>query len=147
VSPGQAQRTVVLVMRALVVAFAFSGVLFLVAPDGVIGTVDDVGDAIGGFSDGPASEQKLWVALSFAYMVVITGIAAVVSTDVVRYRPLILVLAAGKIASSVPALGFYLFHRDDFMYLVTFLVDGTLVFVALGCWVLAGRVARPVVTA
>jgi len=147
VSPGQAQRTVVLVMRALVVAFAFSGVLFLVAPDGLIGTVDDVGDAIGGFSDRPASEQKLWVALSFAYMVVITGIAAVVSTDVVRYRPLILVLAAGKIASSVPALGFYLFHRDDFMYLVTFLVDGTLVFVALGCWVLAGRVARPVVTA
>ena len=112
-----------------------------------IGTLDDVGDAIGGFSDGPASEQKLWVALSFAYMVVITGIAAVVSTDVVRYRPLILVLAAGKIASSVPALAFFVFHSDDFMYLVTFLVDGSLVLVALWCWVLAGRVARPAVAA
>ena len=146
-SPGQAERTVVLVMRALVVGFAFSGILFLVVPDSVIGTLDDVGDAIGGFSDGPASEQKLWVALSFAYMVVITGIAAVVSTDVARYRPLILVLVAGKIASSVPALGFFLFHRDDFMYLVTFLVDGTLVGVTLACWVLAGRVQRPAVAA
>ncbi len=146
-SPGQAERTVVLVMRALAVAFAFSGVLFLVAPDGVIGALDEVGGAIGGFADGPASEQKLWVALSFAYMVVIAGIAAVVSTDVARYRPLILVLAAGKIASSVPALGFFVFHRDDFMYLVTFLVDGALVAVALGCWVLAGRVQRPAVAA
>ncbi len=146
-SPANAERTVVLVMRALVVGFAVSGVLFLVVPDSVIGTLDDVGDAIGGFSDGPASEQKLWVALSFAYMVVITGIAAVVSTDVVRYRPLILVLAAGKIASSVPALAFFVFHSDDFMYLVTFLVDGSLVLVALWCWVLAGRVARPAVAA
>src|SRR4051794_37265537 len=114
-------------MRALVVAFTVSGILFLLVPDTVIATLDDVGDAIGGFADGPASEQKLWVALSFAYMVVIAGIAAVVSTDVARYRPLILVLAAGKVASSLPALGFFVFHQDDFAYLVTFVVDGSLV--------------------
>lgn len=143
-SPAQAQRTVVLVMRALVVAFGVSGILFLFVPDTVISTLDDVGDALGGFTDGPASEQKLWVALSFAYMVVITGIAAVVSTDVVRYRPLILVLAAGKVASSVPALAFFVFHREDFMYLVTFLVDGSLVGVCVACWVLAGRVRERV---
>jgi len=146
VTPAAAERTVVLVMRALVVAFALSGAAFLVAPDGVIGALDDVGEALGGFSDGPASEQKLWLALSFAYMVVITGIAALVSTDVARYRPLILVLAAGKVASSLPALGFFAFHRDDFAYLVTFVVDGSLVVVALACWVLAGRV-RPAVAA
>jgi hypothetical protein len=146
VSPAQAQRTVVLVMRGLVIAFGVSGILFLLVPDTVISTLDDVGDAIGGFSDGAASEQKLWVALSFAYMVVITGIAAVVSTDVIRYRPLILVLAAGKVASSVPALAFFLFHRDDFAYVVTFLVDGSLVGVTIACWVLAGRV-RPAVPA
>jgi hypothetical protein len=137
VSPASAERTVVLVMRALVVAFAVSGLVFLVVP----GTLIDV---LGG---GPESDQKLWVALSFAYMVVITGIAAVVSTDPVRYRPFILVLVAGKLASSLPALAFFVFHEDVSAYLVTFLVDGSLVFVTLWCWVLAGRVARPAVAA
>ena len=34
-------------------------------------------------------------------MVVITGICLIAQTDVVRYRPLLLVLAAGKTASSL----------------------------------------------
>jgi hypothetical protein len=143
-SPAAAERTVVFVMRALVGAFAISGLLFLITPDGVVGTVDDAGEALGDFSQGPASDQKLWVALSFAYMVVIAGIAAVVSLDVARYRPLILVLAAGKVASSVPALAFYLLEDDVFLYLLTFLVDGSLVALSLACWVLAGRARRPV---
>jgi hypothetical protein len=137
VSPAKAERTVVLVMRALAVAFAVSGLVFLVVPGTLI-------DALGG---GPESDQKLWVALSFAYMVVITGIAAVVSTDPARYRPFILVLVAGKLASSLPALAFFVFHEDVLAYLVTFLVDGSLVLVTLWCWVLAGRVARPAVAA
>ena len=60
-------------------------------------------------------------------MVVITGICLVVQADVVRYRPLLLVLAAGKAASSLTALGFYLFDDDVFIYLLNFLVDGFLV--------------------
>ena len=42
-------------------------------------------------------------------MVVITGICLVAQADVVRYRPLLLVLAAGKTASSLGSLGFFLF--------------------------------------
>ena len=49
----------------------------------------------------------------------------------VRYRPLLLVLAAGKTASSLAALGFYLFDPDVFIYLLNFLVDGFLVGVSL----------------
>ena len=136
-SPASAERTVVLVMRLLAVAFAVSGLVFLLVPGTLI-------DALGG---GPNSDQKLWVALSFAYMVVITAIAVIVSTDPVRYRPLILVLVAGKLASSLPALAFFVFHEDVFAYLLTFLVDGSLVVVSYACWVLAGRVARPAVAA
>ena len=75
-------------------------------------------------------------------MVVITGICLVVQADVVRYRPLLLVLAAGKAASSLAALGFYLFDEDVFVYLLNFLVDGYLALVALWLWSLAGRVGR-----
>ena len=35
-------------------------------------------------------------------------------------------LAAGKTASSLASLGFYLFDQDVFIYLLNFLVDGFL---------------------
>ena len=139
-STAAAERTVVLTMRALAGTFAVVGLLFLITPDGVIGRIGDVGDAIGSFSDGPKSEQKLWLALAVAYMTVITGIALVVSTDVARFRPLLLVLAAGKTVSSLVAGAFFFFHDDVFIYLLNFIVDGSLVGVALGCWALAARV-------
>ena len=103
-SAERAERFVVFTMRALAATFAVVGLLFIVTPNGVIGRMDDVGNWIGSFSTGPQSEEKLWLSLGFAYMVVITGIALLVSTDVGRYRPLLLVLAAGKAASFADAM-------------------------------------------
>jgi hypothetical protein len=142
-SPAAAERTVVLTLRLLAGAFAVVGILFISTPDGVIGTIDDVGDWFGGFAEGPPSDQKLWLGLAFAYMTVITGIALLVSTDVARYRPFLLVLAAGKAASSLTSGAFFLFEDDVFIYLLNFLVDGSLVAIALACWALAGKVETP----
>jgi hypothetical protein len=148
VSPPAAERLVVATMRFLALSFAVVGTLFIATPDGVIGAIDDLGDSIGSFAEGPETEQKFWLALGFAYMVVITGIALVVASDVVRFRPLLLVLAAGKAASSLAALAFYV-GDDVFIYFLNFVVDGSLVLTALGCWSLAGRVqaARPAAAA
>ena len=139
-SPSAAERLVVLTMRGLALTFAVVGVLFIATPDGVIGTIDDVGDWFGSFSPGPKSDEKMWLGLAFAYMTVITGIAWLVSTDVVRYRPLLLVLAAGKTASSLSTGAFFFFHDDVFIYFLNFIVDGSLVGTSLLCWSLAGRV-------
>ena len=76
-------------------------------------------------------------------MVVIAGICAVAQADVVRYRPLLLVLAAGKTASSLTTGAFYLFDSHVFIYLLNFLVDGFLAILALWLWSLIGRVGRP----
>ena len=138
-----AERFVVWNLRLLAATFALVGLLFIVTPDGVLGTLDDLGDWFGDFSPAPETAEQLWLALGFAYMTVITGICVVVQADVVRYRPLLLVLAAGKAASSLAALGFYLFDDDVFAYLLNFLVDGFLVGVALLLWSLAGRVEAP----
>ena len=144
-SPEAAERAVAQVMRLLAATFAVVGILFIATPDGVIGTIDDLGDAVGSFSQGPETEQKLWLALAFAYMTVITGIALVVASDVRRFRPLLLVLAAGKAASSLAAGAFFFFDDDVFIYLLNFLVDGGLVGVALACHALAGRSERAAV--
>ena len=58
-------------------------------------------------------------------------------------RSLLLVLAAGKTASSLGSLGFYLFDQDVFIYLLNFLVDGFLAAAALLLWSVAGRIGEP----
>ena len=141
-SGAAAERFVVVSLRLLAATFAIVGILFIATPDGVLGVIDDVGDWFGGFTTAPDTVEKLWLALGFAYMVVITGICLLAATDVVRFRPLLLVLAAGKAASSLAALGFFVFDQNVFIYLLNFLVDGSLVVVALFLYSLAGRVGR-----
>jgi hypothetical protein len=140
---ARAESFVVLSLRLLAASFAVVGILFIAVPSGVLDTISDLGDSLGGFSRAPHGEEQLWLALAFAYMVVIAGICLVAQADVVRYRPLLLVLAAGKTASSLGSLGFYLFDDDVFIYLLNFLVDGFLAVAALWLWSLSGRVERP----
>ncbi len=138
-----AERFVVISLRLLALGFAVVGLLFIAVPSGVLDVISDLGNWIGSFPRAPHTQEDLWLALAFAYMVVITGICLVAQADVVRYRPLLLVLAAGKTASSLGSLAFYLIDEHVFIYLLNFLVDGSLVFVALWLWALAGRVGRP----
>ena len=48
-----AERFVVWNLRLLAATFALVGLLFIVTPDGVLGTLDDVGDWFGDFSPRP----------------------------------------------------------------------------------------------
>jgi hypothetical protein len=137
-----AEKLVVLSLRLLAISFAVVGVLFIAAPNGVGNVISDLGDELGSFTRAPHTQEQLWLALAFAYMVVITGICLVAQADVVRYRPLLLVLAAGKTASSLGSLGFYLFDQDVFIYLLNFLVDGFLALLSLWLWSLVGRIGR-----
>jgi hypothetical protein len=136
-TPQRAERLVVVTLRLLAASFAVVGGLFIATPDGVLHRIDQFGALFGSFATAPRSQEKLWLALAFAYMTVITGIALVVSFDVGRHRPLLLVLAAGKAASSLAAGAFFLLDAEVFIYLLNFLVDGFLVAVALACWRLA----------
>ena len=139
---AKAEAFVVLSLRLMAASFAVVGILFIAVPSGVLDAISDLGEEIGSFTRAPQTEEQLWLALAFAYMVVITGICLVAQADVVRYRPLLLVLAVGKTASSLGSLGFYAFDQDVFIYLLNFLVDGFLALLALWLWSLAGRVER-----
>jgi hypothetical protein len=138
----KAEAFVVLSLRLMAVSFAVVGILFIAVPNGVLDTISDLGDSLGDFARAAHGEEYLWLALAFAYMVVITGICAVAQTDPVRYRPFLLVLAAGKTASSLGSLAFYVFDQDVFIYLLNFLVDGFLALAALWLWSLCARIER-----
>jgi nitric oxide reductase large subunit len=139
-----AERFVVANLRLLALTFAVVGILFIAVPSGVLDVISDLGNWIGSFPRAPHTQEDLWLALAFAFMVVITGICLVVQADVVRYRPLLLVLVAGKTASSLGSLAFYLIDEHVFIYLLNFLVDGFLALFSLWLWSLAGRIGRPV---
>ena len=139
-----AERFVVLNLRLLAVSFAVVGILFIAVPSGVLDVDLRPRRMVRQRHPRPAhaASSSGWRS-AFAYMVVITGICLVAQTDVVRYRPLLLVLAAGKTASSLGSLGFFLFDEHVFIYLLNFLVDGFLALLALWLWSLAGRIGRP----
>jgi nitric oxide reductase large subunit len=139
----RAEKFVVLNLRLLAVSFAVVGILFIAVPSGVLDVISDVGEWFGNNTRAPHTQEDLWLALSFAYMVVITGICLVAQMDVVRYRPLLLVLAAGKTASSLGSLAFFLIDEHVFIYLLNFLVDGFLALLSLWLFSLAGRIGRP----
>lgn len=139
----RAEKFVVLNLRLLAVSFAVVGILFIAVPSGVLDVISDVGEWFGNETRAPHTQEYLWLALSFAYMVVITGICLVAQADVVRYRPLLLVLAAGKTASSLGSLLFFVIQEHVFIYLLNFLVDGFLALLSLWLFSLAGRIGRP----
>src|ERR1700742_4558964 len=139
-----AERFVVLNLRLLAATFAVVGILFIAVPSGVLDVISDVGEWFGNDTRAVHTEQQFWLALAFAYMVVIAGICLVVQADVVRYRPLLLILAAGKTASSLGTLAFFLIDEPFFILLLNFLVAGFRALLSLGLGVRGGRTGRPV---
>jgi choline dehydrogenase-like flavoprotein len=127
----------------LAVAFAVVGLLYLLVPSPTLDVISDVGELLGNHTRAPHTQEYMWLSLGFAYMAVITGICLIAQADVVRYRPLLLLLAAGKAASSLTSLAFFLIQDQVFAYLLGFLVDGSLILLAVWLWVLVGRIDRP----
>lgn len=138
----RAARFVRLNLLLMAGGFAVVGFLFIAWPDGTLARLTELGDSLGDFTAAPETDQRLWLSLGFAYMVVITFLALIAASDVVRYRPMILALAAGKAASSVTSLVFFV-QDDVFAYLLNGIVDGALAFASLLLWALAGRVGSP----
>jgi choline dehydrogenase-like flavoprotein len=137
-----AERFVVFALRVLAVSFAVVGLLYLVVPTPTLDVISDVGELLGNHTRAPHTQEFMWLSLGFAYMAVITGICLITQADVVRYRPLILLLAAGKAASSLTSLAFFLIQDHVFAYLLGFLVDGSLILLSLWLWTLVGRIDR-----
>jgi hypothetical protein len=126
----------------MAIGFAITGFFFIAWPDGTLARITELGHHFGFHTPAPKTDERLWLSLGFAYMVVITAIALIASTDVVRHRPMILALAAGKAASSITSFIFFI-EDDVFAYLLNGIVDGSLVFASLLLWVIAGRVGSP----
>jgi hypothetical protein len=122
-------------LRAFAISFALVGTLFLLAPDATIRSLNGTGELLGDFAPAPVSELRFWLTLAAAYMLLVTILAWGAQRDLRRYRHLLPILAAGKGSSSLIALFFYWFSSDAFVYLLNFLVDGSITLTVLAIWV------------
>jgi len=138
----KAERFVVLNLRLMAIGFAVTGFFFIAWPDGTLARLTEFGDHFGDFEPAPETDERLWLSLGFAYMVVITALAWIASSDPVRHRPMLLALVAGKAASSITSFVFF-FQDDVFVYLLNGIVDGSLVGASLLLYSLAARIAAP----
>jgi choline dehydrogenase-like flavoprotein len=144
VQGATAEKFVVFALRVLALSFAVVGILYLTVPSASLDFMSNLGELFGNHTRAPHTQEYLWLSLGFAYMAVITGICLIAQADLVRYRPLLLLLAVGKAASSGTSLAFFLLQGGAFAYLLGALVDGSLILLALWLYVLAGRVDRPI---
>src|ERR671910_341681 len=73
----KAERFVVFNLRLMAIGFAITGFFFIAWPDGTLARLTEFGDHFGDFTVAPMTDERLWLSLGFAYMVVITALALV----------------------------------------------------------------------
>ncbi len=122
------------VFQLLAVSFAVVGAIFLIFPDGTVRVINAAGSILRVFPPAPPSQLRFWLSLGVSYMVLVTILAAIIQRDPVRHRDLMPILAAGKFCSSFTCLLFFFFSSPTFLYLLNFLVDGSITLIVLGCY-------------
>lgn len=132
------EQTVALIHRLLAMTFAVVGLLFVAAPNATVRAINALGSIFRVFPPAPESELRFWLSLGFAYMVLVTLLAWRIAGDPRGQRALMPLLAAGKFASSFTCLCFFLLQQATFLYLLNFLVDGSIVVLVLGCYLWLG---------
>src|SRR2546425_622234 len=131
--PDRLQSALRVLFAGLALAFAATGLLFFLFPDGTVRALNAAGSPLG-FPPAPPSALRFWLSLGLAYMVLVTLLAAQIARDPRGRAHLMPLLAAGKATSSLTCAGYFVFSLPAFLYLANALVDGALALVALGAW-------------
>ena len=126
-------RSLRLLFTTLAAAFALTGLLFFLFPDGTVRVLNAAGRPLG-FPPAPTSDLRFWLSLGVAYMVLVTLLAAAIARDPAGRAHMMPILAAGKATSSLTCLGYFVASTPAFIYLANFLVDGTLALIVLAAW-------------
>ena len=130
----RAERAITLIFQILAATFALVGSIFLLFPNGTVRTINAAGAIFRIFPPAPESDLRFWLSLAVSYMALVTVLAWLIQRDPRRYRHLMPVLAIGKFSSSFTCLLFFIFSSPAFLYLLNFLVDGSITLIALGCY-------------
>ena len=119
------------------VIFFLAGFYFLLFPENLGNIISETGKMLRIES---GEELNFWKSLTFAYMMTIAFLAALIATNITIYWRFLFVLFVAKISSSATALMFFL-NGGGFYSLVIAFTDLplALIFIGLYIWVRKNR--------
>ena len=120
----------------MLVIFPLVGILFLIVPAGVLGFFNSLSAGLG-LSPAPTQVSYFYLGLAVAYMALVSALAFLMLRHPSNhYFPLL--LAVGKLSSSVLSLVLFLFAQWSLACLANFVIDGAIgtaaVLFAAGIW-------------
>ena len=120
-------------MKVWAPLFAAGGIGFYALPGLVTASMNQGARAVG-MAESPVDADNLWIVLAGAYMALITAISADAgrTSSADRRHLLARYLLVGKTASSLGALGYFVFRRRSYAFLANFLLDGGIAAVTYG---------------
>ncbi len=138
------ERLAVWILRLLGAGFALFGALFAFAHEATLRTFNRWGEPLGFTTALPSEGVGLWRVLTIAFMMMVTVLAFWGSVRTPAQRALLVVLIIGKATSSLTALAFYFWERPLFLYLLNFIVDGSIALLVGLClaWLSRGAQER-----
>jgi hypothetical protein len=109
---------------AMLVVFPLVGILFLTAPAGVLGFFNSLSTGLG-LPAAPTEVGYFYLGLAVAYMALVSTLAFLMLRHPSNhYFPLL--LAVGKLSSSVLSLVLFLFAQRSLACLANFAIDGAI---------------------
>jgi len=108
----------------MLVIFPLVGILFLIVPAGVLGFFNSLSAGLG-LAAVPTEVGYFYLGLAVAYMALVSALALLMFRHPSNhYFPLL--LAVGKLSSSVLSLLLFIFVQRSLICLTNFLVDGAI---------------------
>jgi len=108
----------------MLLVFAAVGILFLAIPSGVLGFFNSLSAGFG-LSPAPTPVGYFYLGLAVAYMTLVSALAFLMFRHPTNhYFPVL--LAVGKLSSSVLSLAMFLFAQRSLILVANFVVDGAI---------------------
>lgn len=109
---------------AMLIVFSLVGILFLTMPAGVLGFFNSLSVGLG-LGTAPTQVSYFYLGLAVAYMVLVSALAFLMFRHPTNhYFPLL--LAVGKLSSSVLSLAMFLLAQWSLILVTNFVVDGAI---------------------
>ncbi|MEM7827750.1 MAG: hypothetical protein QW561_00265 [Candidatus Aenigmatarchaeota archaeon] len=130
-------------IRILMVAFAFTAILFIIFPAGIIDLLNRIGTFFGDFERLDSAEKGIWYALSISNMVVITILCFLIQARPSDARGPLFALIAGKSSSSLVSFYMFFYERMAFALIITSIVDGAIAVLLILGYILTSKSSLP----
>jgi hypothetical protein len=133
------ERTLLVVVRILAIAFLLTSIIFAAAPDYILNYISDIGKVLFGWR-APAvnlGDQRFWLVLAVGFVATITYLCFLTQRNLIRHIGYLRPVIFSKFVTTVGFLVCLFASEAQFFYLIGAVIDGLLFLVLWWLYVMA----------